>query len=255
MLELSTILHHRDTFRQPQVQDVHSLLLRTAAIAAQVEHKRLSTLFLQIDKSTTHILGTALRKRIEIDIAHIALLDAIVRQLRQFDITTRNLETHQFARRRSHHLQQKTRTRFATQVLTDVAHRLVGHHRVVDTQDDIALLQSHLGSRHIGIRLVNDDTLQLLVLSYQRADARILTRQHHPQVLGLVLRIVLRIGIQAAEHRIDTRPDGLLGTQRIHIQQFKVLINLIEDVKMLAHLEVMILVLLSLCCKRHCQYR
>ena len=88
------------------------------------------------------------------------------------------------------------------------------------------------------------------MLANQCTDTRILTREHHPQVLCLVLRIILCIRIQTTEHRIDTCSDRLLGVQRIHIQEFEVLIHLIEDIQMLAHLEVMILALL--CRGRHC---
>ena len=125
-------------------------------------------------------------------------------------------------------------------MVAHIAHRLIIHQCIVDTDDHVALLQSSLSSWHIGIRLIDHDAIQLLMLTNQGTDTRILSRQHHSQVLGFILRIILCIRIQAPEHRIDTRADGLFGTQRINIQQFEVLIHLIEDIKMLAHLEVMI---------------
>ena len=255
LLEFAAVLHHGDTLRQPEVQDVYCLLLRTAAIAAQVQDQRGASLLLQVDKGPAHILGTALGKGVQVDIADVPLTDAIIGQLGQFDVPSGNLEIHQFARRGTHDLQQETRARLTAQMLTDVAYGLVGHHRVVDTQDHIALLQSGLGGRHVGIGLVNHHAVQFLVLADQRTNTRIFSCEHHSQVLRLVLCIVLRIRIQTAQHRVDTRANGLLRVQRIHIEQFQVLIHLIEDVKVLTHLEVMVLILLGRSRQRHDEHQ
>ena len=203
-------------------------------------------MFLQVNESTAHILGTTLGKRIQIDIADIPLTDTVIRQLGQFDIPAGNLKTHQLTRRRTHHFQQETRAWFSTQVFTDKGHRLIRHHRIVNTQDHIALLQSDFRCGHIGIGLVDDDTIQFLVLTDQRTDTGILTREHQPQILCLVLGVIFRIGIQTPQHGIDTRANRSLGIERIHIEQFQVLIYLVEDVEMLAHLKVMVTVLLCL---------
>ena len=74
----------------------------------------------------------------------------------------------------------------------------------------------------------------------QGTNAGILTREHHPQILRLVLRIVLRIGIQLPQHRIDARADHILRIQRVDIEQVEVLIYIIKYIKVLSHLEVMV---------------
>ena len=131
-------------------------------------------------------------------------------------------------------------------MLAHEADSLVGHHRVVDAQDYIALLQTHLGGRHVLIGLVNHDTIQLLVLADEGADAGILAREHHPEILRLVLSIILRIRVQVPQHRRDAPADGLLRIQRVHVQQLQVLIQLVEDVQMLGHFEIVVFTLLCL---------
>ena len=203
-------------------------------------------MFLQVNQRHPHILGTALRKRVQVDITHVLVPDTIVGQLGQSDIPAGDLETHQFPRRGAHHLQQKACARLATKMFAHVADSLISHHRVVNAQYHISLLQSHLGCRHAGIRLIDHDTVQLLVLADKGADAGILASEHHPQVLCLILGIVFCIRVQTPEHSVDARADGLLRVQRVNVKQFQVLIQLVEDVQMLGHLEVMILTLLSL---------
>ena len=98
------------------------------------------------------------------------------------------------------------------------SHFLIRHQRIVDAQDDISFLQTSLSSRHIGIRLVYYHTIQFLMLADQGADSGILTCQHHPQVLCLILCIILSIRIQLTQHGVDARTDHILRIQRIDIE-------------------------------------
>ena len=129
-------------------------------------------------------------------------------------------------------------------MIAHIAHSLVVHQRIIYADNHITLLQTSLSGRHIGIRLIYYHTIQLLMFTDKGSNTRILSRQHHPQVLRFVLCIIFCIGIQTPKHCIDARADSLLRIQRINIQQFEVLVQLIENIKMLAHLEVMILTFL-----------
>ena len=91
-----------------------------------------------------------------------------------------------------------------------ITDRLVGHQRVVDTQDNVSFLQSDEGRRHILIRLIDDNTVQFLVLTDKGTDTGIFARKHHPQVFRLILRIIFRIRVKTAQHCIDTRADDIL---------------------------------------------
>ena len=135
-------------------------------------------------------------------------------------------------------------------MVAHIAHRLCRHHGVVNTQNDISLLQASLSSRHIGIGLVDYYTIQLLVLPNKGSNTCILTSKHHPQVLCLILSIILCIGVQAPEHGCDTYANGLLRFQGIHIQQFQILVYIIEDIEMFGHLKVVVTSFLSPCRQR-----
>ena len=136
-------------------------------------------------------------------------------------------------------------------MITHIAHLLIRHHRVVDAQNHVTLLQPSLSCRHISIGFINHHAIQFLVLSDKSADTGILTREHHSQVLRLVLSIIFRIRIQPAKHSRDTRTDGFLRVQGVHIEQFQVLIHVIKDIEMLRHLKVVVVRFLSLCRHRN----
>ena len=127
-----------------------------------------------------------------------------------------------------------------------VAHLLVGHQRIIDLQNNVTLLQTHLRSRHALVRLVYYHTLELLVVSHQRTDTRILSCQHLLQLLLSLLRIILRVGVERPQHGVDARAHYLVGIQRVHIHQVQVLIQRIENLEVLGHLQIMIFHVLSL---------
>ena len=121
---------------------------------------------LQVDKGTAHLFGAALSKLIQVDIANVTWAHAVVGQHRQLDIAARNLELHLLTCRGAFHFEHKAGAGIATQVRAHITHVLVGHRRIVDAQDDVALVQSHLGSRHTLIGLVDHGMLQACVILY-----------------------------------------------------------------------------------------
>ncbi len=201
-------------------------------------------MFLQIEESTAHRLGGFARKRVQTDIADIIGTHTIIGNLWHLDATTRNLEVHLLARRRTQNLQHERCARLTTQVAADIADVLVRHHRIVNLQNDITLLQAYLRRRHPLIRFLNDYPLQLLMIAHQRSDTGILTRQHLLQLLLFLLRIILRIRVQRLQHSIDTHLHHLIGIKGIDIHHVQILIKGIEDIQVLRHLQIVILTLL-----------
>ena len=176
----------------------------------------LGALLLQVNKCTAHLLGATLSKLVQHYVAH-TVFQSVVRQLGQLDVAAGYLKVHQFACRWAHCLQHKCGAWLATQMTAHVAHILRCHHRVVDAQYHVALLQSSLSGRHILVGLVDNHTIQLLVLAHDSTYTRVLTCQHLSQVLGILLRIVFGIGVQTAQHGVDGCAHGCLWVQRVNV--------------------------------------
>ena len=241
LTDLSTVLDDGLVFAYPQVDNVDSLCFGAAAIAAQVEHQCRGSPFLQVDKGAAHFSCTALGELIQVDVADIPFQDAVVGQFGQFDGASCNLELHFLARRGAQHFHHKLRAGIAAQTTADVADVAVCHHRVVDAQNDIALLESRFSGRHTLVRLIDDNALQFAVVAYDGTDTGIFTGNHHLQVLRLALRVVFRVRIQRLQHGLDACADDLVGVQRVYVEQVEVLVHLIEDVQVFGHLKMMVL--------------
>ena len=141
-------------------------------------------------------------------------------------------------------------------MIADIAHLLIGHILIIDTQNDIALLQSHFCSRHILVRLTDADALQLEVVAYHRTYTRILTGEQILEFLHLLLRIIGSIRVEATQHGIDTISDHNFSIERINIHQIEILVDGIEYFHILCGFEVMIFVNLGKswsCKERHKQ--
>ena len=123
----------------------------------------------------------------------------------------------------------------------DVAHIFVSHDRVINAQDDVALLQPHLSGRHVLVRLVDNDPLQFLVVANQCSDTGILASEHHLEVLSFAFRIIFGIGVQRAEHGLDARTYDLVGIQGVDVNHVQILVELVEDVQVLGYVEVVVL--------------
>ena len=176
----------------------------------------------------THILGTAFSKLVQVHIPYprnhsilrlynILWENAIIRQFRQFDVTSSNLETHFLSALRMSllierkfrkcglrpcHAQNKTSAGIAPQPRRHIANGLASHQRVIYRQDDIAFSHTSLSSGHTFIRFVDNHTLQPLVILHQCTNTGIFARNHLSQILRGAFRIVFRIRIQWAHHTL-----------------------------------------------------
>ena len=136
---------------------------------------------------------------------------------------------------------------------------LSGYVFAVNGQNDVAFLQSGLVGGHVLVRLVNANAPELIVISNERTNARILACKHHLQVAALVGRIIDGIGVEAAQYGVDTVAHYLVGVEGVDIHQIKVFVNDIQHIKILRYLEIVVFVLrkgsntqAETYCQQHC---
>ena len=224
---------------------------RTASIVAKVEYEFLCTLFLQVNEGTADILGTILGKTIVVDISYLILQHTIIRKVWHLNRASSHLHLHLLARAWTFDFDDETCTRFTSKVITNIRHILAHHGSISNGQDYITFLQSSLSSRHILVRFIYHHLLQLVVVSNEGTHACILSCQHSLEFLLFRLRIISGVRIQAPQHCLDAIAYHLIGIQRINVHQVEVLIDGIEDIHILSHLEIMVIILLSDCWQSH----
>ena len=222
-----------------------SFQLTTATVVTEVEHQLLHALFLQVKKGAAHLLGTTLGKLCQADIANTVALHTVIRNRRcGTQRTTGNLHLHHLVRAGTPNLQCKGRSGLTSQMLPHILNTLAHHGRIINAQDDVTLAQSCFLGRCIPHRLINHRGLLLHVITNQRTYTPVLSREERFQLTGL--RVIHRIRIQTLQHGFDARSHHLIRIQRIHIQHIQVAVEGVEDLQILHHLEVMILLVLSL---------
>ena len=244
-LQLSLHLQDGLALRQEHIDDIDRFGYRTATIITQIEDKALGSLLSQIDESTAHFLGTLLGKGIEVDVTDTTLQHAIIRQERQLDGTAGYLHLQGFTGTWALYLEHKGCTRVTAKMIADIAHLLIGHILIINTQDDITLLQSYFCSRHILIRFTDTDALQLEVVTYHRTYTRILAGEQVLKFLHLLFRIIGSIRVETTQHGIDTITDHNFCIERIYIHQIEILVDGIEYFHILCGFEVMVFVYLG----------
>ena len=74
--------------------------------------------------------------------------------------------------------------------------------------------------------------------------ARIFPGNHHLEVLLFLWRIIGCIGVETAEHSMDTLLHHLTGIECIYIHQVERSIESIKDIKVFCHLKIMVFRLL-----------
>ena len=244
-LEFAFGLHQRDALGHPEVDNIHSLGQRPASVASQVEHQAGGSLLLEVDEGAAHVLGAALGIFREIDIADAVIPHAIVGHIGHGDALARDFHAHLLLGGGTEHLEQESGSGFSPEPFAHLRDVLRGHVIAVDAQDDIPLLQSGLGSRHTGVGFVDDDALEFLVEPDDGSDTGILARDHHFQVFGLFLGIIGSVGVETAQHPLDAVADDLTGIERVDIHQVETLVELVEDIQVLSHLQIMVFFLLG----------
>ena len=134
------------------------------------------------------------------------------------------------------------------------AHIVVGlalHALVVDGENDVASPQPHLGGGHSRVGFPDDRAVELVVVVDDGPDARILARNHLLEVLLVLLREELRVGVHGGEHGVDAHWDDGVGVERVHIHGVEIAVDIVEELKVLRYFEVVLF--LCLCRQRQCE--
>ena len=242
-LQLATVGHYGHALGHKEVYQIGCLEFRTADIVAQVKDKSLNLLVAHIDECVAHNLGAVLCKFIELDIPYSTLLHAVIGHCGHLDGPTRNLEPHLLACRGSAYLEFEGGTGVATQMVAHVGVVLALHRLAVDAEYHVALAQTGFGGRHALIGLLDDRVADLRVPPYYTAYARILAREHGAQLVGLVFRVVHRVGVQTAQHAVDGIAHHLLGVEGIDIKQVEMLVYGVENFQVFGHFKIVVFVL------------
>ncbi len=125
--------------------------------------------------------------------------------------------------------------------LQQLAH-LIGVHALgiapVHVQDQVAGLDA-VGHRRVAL-VGFAHHHPVVLLADHGPDAAVLPGGHDAVILHVALGDVLGVGVEAFEHRVDPRIDQLAGVDIVHVIDVDVLVELIEDLQVLAHLEVVV---------------
>ena len=97
------------------------------------------------------------------------------------------------------------------------------------------------------VRLVDDNSFELIVIPYHRADTSVFACNHKFQLFHLFFRIVHRIRIKTLQHSVDAVTNHFIAIKSVYIHQVKVLVDNIQHIQILCHRKVMVLVFL---CRR-----
>ena len=229
---------------QEHVQDRDGVLHVASAVASEVDDELLCTLLLEVEEGAAEIFRRAVDKLGVVDVANVARLQAIIGQVRHLNGLTRDLHRELLARSGAQHFQFERCAGIAAQVVADILVRLLCHVLAVDAEDDVALAQSSLGSRHALIGFVYHHALQLEVVAYDRSHAGILARHHLLILCLLVFRIVGGVRVQTVEHGIDSCAHHIGGVERVHIHEIEILVYGVEHVHAFCHIKVVVFAVL-----------
>ena len=231
--------------RQEVVGNVHRLVQQTAAVVAQVDDERGDALLLQVEEGLLELACRLAGEGAEVDVAHVVLQLRIIRYDGQLDGTAHQFEVERFLHARTLHRQLEAGARLSAEHLADLLVVLPGQVLSVNGHQDVARLQSGLGSRHAFVGLADHGALQLRVPGDDGTDAAIRVLEHLLQLALVVLGVIGRIGVERVEHGIDALADGLVGIDGIDIEHVQLLHNRAEDVDVLGQPEAAVVTVLE----------
>ena len=188
---------------------------------------------LKVDEGTAHVFRTSVGKTVQIDIADTVWTKTIVRQIRQGYRPSGYSHLHLLTCRRALYLQNERCAWVSAQMGAYITGVLVCHRCIVDAQYYVALLQSGFRSRTAFVRLINDNSAKLHVLTYHSSYTDILSGHHLLELVHLALRIILSVWVERVQHPPYTCADDLVGIQRVYIYHIEVTIDIVEDLDIL----------------------
>ena len=204
-------LHNLQVLGCEEVDDVDGFIEQTTTIAAKVEDDFLGSFLFQGDDGFAHIFGTAFGELSQEDVSGIAH-QALIGDGGDFDASACNLEVACLLFSWTLNTKHEGGAGFATQQVTHFCGVHAFQVFVVNLQQHIAHLQTHFGSRHVNVGLLNDDG-GVFPHADDGTDAAIFACGHHLQLSHVFLGIELGVDVQIVGHGIDADADDLLSFQ------------------------------------------
>ena len=244
-LDLTFGLHDGQPLLHEQVHDVHGFAEQSTAIATKVDDKTFRTLVLQTDESLAQIHTAILRELRQVDVSHLVAHHARPRNRWQLDVASSDAELPFLLLAWALHRQHEGRSWFATQHVAHLVHLQALQLRVVNLLQHVAYLQSHHGSRHVGVGF-SDNHRRVLSHTDNRAHTAILSRGHHLQFAHVLLGIVFRVRVKTVQHGINAHPHQFVRIERIYVHDVQVAIERVEHIQVLGYRKRMVVLFLLL---------
>ena len=150
----------------------------------------------EIKKCLLELFGRITGESAQVDITDVVIQHCIIRNKRQLDRTTNDIEFQRLFRSGTLHLQFEARAYLPAKHLANLLIILSCKVLAVDFHKNIACLQAYGSRRHMFIRFGYHGTLQFGIPGYDRADTAIRILQHLFQFALVVFRKILRIGVK-----------------------------------------------------------
>ena len=157
---------------------------------------------LEVQEGLLHLSGSRIGEAREGDIAHILPDDTIVRHRADLDLLTAELDA---ARLRLPWTLDEKRDLAPWRTLEGGTHLLAGRLTevlTVDLEDDVTGTQTGLRCGHTLHGVVDDDRA-IGALRDDRPDTAISPSRQETELVGILRRIVLGIGVEALEHTVQ----------------------------------------------------
>ena len=186
-----------------EVDDLDGFVDEPTTIVAQVKDEPTElVLGLEVQEGLLHLNGCRIGEAREGDIAHILPDDTIVRHGADLNLLTAELNT---ARLRLPWTLDEERDLAPWRTLEGGTHLIAGRLTevlTVDFEDDVTSTQTGLRSGHTLHGVVDDDRA-IGALRDDRPDTAISPSRQETELVGILRRIVLGIGVEALEHTVQ----------------------------------------------------
>ena len=233
---------HLAPFRHEHPDYLHRPFQDAAAIAPQIQYQRLNPMVpFQIQERLLHLLRALDSERFQVNVPDAVVPRAIIRDLRRDNLLPGNLHLPGLLLARTLDCQYHLRIGHPFQQFADPLVARPRHIGRVNGQDQVARLQARQVRRHALDRLGDHHMAIVVPLAYQRSDAAVLAGGHQVQLLHILLRVILRVRIQPAQHGVDAAAHAFLHIHGIHVEHLYLFQQRIKYIEVLAHLKPIIL--------------
>ena len=199
-----------------EIWNVDSLIHQSAAVASEVEHEPLHALGLERLHLFLDLIAYSVGKSGLEDVTCCVIEHSGIFNVREMDTLAHNRNVDDLSRTNLLHLEDHGGSRLSLHpVAAFLCLETLGRH-AVDLDDFVTAHKAVFLGRRTRVRLVDYHILVLLLMD-DRADTAVSLRQHHLQVLVLLLRDIDCIWIELLEHRIHARAHDPVHRKRVNV--------------------------------------